>query len=117
MAWDKNRSYAPFYADGSMVNYGPHSITKDMLDIIYANGEYQPHNAHFSYRPFHNVQLKLRLASVGETVWLKDDANHEYPMFAHEFNRILNIGRFSGVVEGEWSVEKHGQIYGLILVN
>lgn len=117
MAWDKNRTYAPFYEDGDMTYYGPDSITKDTLDIIYTNGEYQPHNSYVTYRQFHNVPLKLRISSVGEFIWFRDDANHSYPMFPHEFNRILDIEPFAGVVDGKWSVEKHGQRYGIILVN
>lgn len=123
MAWNKNKPYAPFYANGDMSNYGHDPITKADLDIIYANGGYQPrkqsltYNPSFIYRPFKNVHLKLHLVSVGEPIWLKDEENHEYPMFQEEFNRILHIGRFSGTVEGEWSVEKRGQHYGIILMN
>ena len=139
MAWDKDRPYAPFWNDkdyrasmfGSMDNYGDGSdITFDNIDTIYEDGEYVPskHDLHgnvvpsfYAYRPFREVELELAFVRyeprrANGIFWWEDGDGREYPMFAREVNRLLNLGIFERIIGGRWSAQKLGLDYGVRLV-
>ncbi len=139
MAWDNDRPYAPFWNNqgyrtdvfGSMDNYGDGTdITFPDIDTIYDKGEYVPHRmdghgnltpSHYAYRPFKEVELELSLVRyeprrANGTFWWADDDGRQFPMFAREFNRLLNLGLFERTIEGRWSAQKLGLDYGIRLV-
>lgn len=145
MAWDKERPYAPFLnrdgwfgeVRGSMDNYGSgREVTEDMIDQMYADGEYVLPNEKrwnrkteqyeecpptYVWRPFKEVELALRLDRFEQRraagiFWWKDGDGKMYPMFAKEFNRLVSEGHLAAVIDGTWSAEKRGANYGVRLV-
>ena len=145
MAWDRNRPYAPFWNRtdwraedyGSMDSYGNgETITKENIDAMYADGVYVPPMGErwnrkteqyeecppsYVWRPFKEVPLKLRLTHfehrrAAGIFWWKDEEGRKYPMFATEFNGLVEEGKLSGVIDGVWSAQKRGSSYGIELV-
>lgn len=136
MAWDKDRPYAPFWnrSDvwqerfGSMDSYGNgENITPEIIDEIYAKGEYVPstvrdYTPSYVWRPFKEVPMTLTLDHFEQRraagiFWLVDADGRRYPMFATEFNRLLDEGKLAQVIDGVWSAEKRGANYGIRLVD
>lgn len=145
MAWDKDRPYAPFWNRtdvwperyGSMDSYGNgDEVTAEMIDAMYADGVYTPPMAKrwnrkteqyedcqpsYVWRPFKEVPLTLRLDCFEQRraagiFWWKDEDGKSYPMFAKEFNRLVEEGKLALTIAGKWSAEKRGANYGIRLV-
>ena len=145
MAWDKNRPYAPFWNRtdwcaenyGSMDSYGDSmDVTIEMIDTMYAEGVYVPpmrkgwnrkterwedFPPSYVWRPFREVPLRLHLDHFEQRraagiFWWRDDSDKRYPMFAKEFNRLVEEGHLAATVDGVWSAEKRGANYGIRLV-
>ena len=145
MAWDKDRPYAPFWNRtdwcaenyGSMDSYGDSmDVTSEMIDAMYADGVYTPPmvkrwnrkteqyedcQPSYVWRPFKEVPLTLRLDRFEQrraagVFWWKDDDGKRYPMFAKEFNRLVEEGHLAATIDGVWSAEKRGANYGIRLV-
>lgn len=132
MAWDKDRPYAPFWnrSDvwperfGSMDSYGNgEDITSEIIDEIYAKGEYVcDYRPSYVWRPLKEVPMTLTLDHFEQRraagiFWLVDADGRRYPMFATEFNRLLDEHLLARVISGTWSAEKRGANYGIRLVD
>ena len=145
MAWNKDRPYAPFWnltdvwpeRYGSMDSYGNgENITPEIIDIMYTNGVYAPPDVKrwnrkteqyedcppsYVWRPFKEVPMTLTLdhfehRRAAGIFWWVDADGRRYPMFATEFNRLLDEGKLAQVIAGTWSAEKRGANYGIRLV-
>lgn len=145
MAWDKDRPYAPFWNRtdiwqerfDSMDSYGNgENITPEKIDIMYANGVYVPPDVKrwnrkteqyedyapsYVWRPFKEVHMTLTLdhfehRRAAGIFWWVDTDGRRYPMFATEFNRLLDEHLLAQVITGTWSAEKRGANYGIRLV-
>lgn len=145
MAWDKDRPYAPFWNRtdylpqefGSMDNYGNgEDITPEMIDAMYTYGVYEgPWTKYFNrkteqyeerppsyvWKPLKDVRMTLTLDHFEQRraagiFWWTDVHGRRYPMFATEFNRLLEKGMLTQVIDGTWSAEKRGANYGIRLV-
>ena len=131
MAWDKDRPYAPFWnrSDvwqerfGSMDSYGNgEDIRPEIIDEIYAKGEYVcDRRPSYVWRPLKEVPMTLTLDHFEQRraagiFWWVDVYSRRYPMFATEFNRLLDEGKLAQVIKGTWSAEKRGANYGIRLV-
>lgn len=138
MAWDKSRPFAPFWKRtdfrpedcGSMCFYddAPYWFGNESIDQIW-NGEQPTHEAYggevvgipnYEYRPFKEVPLLLTLSHFEQRraagiFWWEDNDGHKYPMFAAEFNRLIEAG-YDVAIDGVWSAEKRGANYGIRLV-
>lgn len=145
MAWDKGRPYAPFWNNtdvwperyGSMDSYGNgENITPEMIDAMYTYGmyegpwvkrwnrkteQYEDCPPSYVWRPFKEVPMTLTLdhfehRRAAGVFWWKDEDGKSYPMFATEFNRLLDEHLLAQVIVGKWSAEKRGANYGIRLV-
>jgi len=145
MAWDKDRPYAPFWnrtdvwpeSYGSMDSYGNgENITPEKIDTMYAEGVYTPPDEKrwnrdteqyedcppsYVWKPFKEVPMTLTLdhfehRRAAGVFWWVDADGKRYPMFATEFNRLLDERLLSRVIAGTWSAEKRGANYGIRLV-
>lgn len=145
MAWDKGRPYAPFWNRtdfypqdyGSMDSYGNgDEVTTEMIDAMYTYGMYEgPWTKRWNrkteqweecppsyvWRPFREVPLRLHLDRFEQRraagiFWWHDDSDKRYPMFAKEFNRLLDEHLLAQTIAGKWSAEKRGANYGIRLV-
>lgn len=139
MAWDKNRPFAPFWKRtdwraedyGSMCFYDDNELywfSEKAIDQIW-DGEQPTYEAYdgsvmaidnYEYRPFKDVPLLLTLSHFEQRraagiFWWEDNDGHKYPMFAAEFNRLIEAG-YGVTIDGVWSAEKRGANYGIRLV-
>ena len=126
MAKEKAPLLDPYDERGGLLRYTMREVGKDCLpeDIVCKNwkGEYTYHVEGIFWRPRVPFRDTLKFVDLYDgrsalgVIWENTDGAR-FPMFAKDFRDLLARGRFTTVsVSGLWLVRKHGENYGVTLL-